>query len=52
MWVQEDSKGRKRRITTTEMKYILNTTALATKAANFLKATELLGQFRSSNTVD
>ena len=52
IWIVEDSKGRKRRITTTNIRQILSTPILATKAANFLKATELLGQFGSSNTVD
>ena len=45
--MEEDGKKRKRRITTTDLKEILGTPAYAIKAAKLLKATELLGQFRS-----
>jgi ribonuclease HI len=50
IWVEEDDKGKKRPITKTNLREILNTPAYATKAAKFLMATGLLGQFRSDTT--
>jgi ribonuclease HI len=51
LWMEGDGK-RKRRITSTSLKVILSTPAYAIKAAKFLKATGLLGQFRSCETTD
>ena len=52
IWIVEDSKGRKRQITMINIRQILSTPILVIKAANFLKATELLRQFGNSNMVD
>jgi ribonuclease HI len=52
VWWEEDKNGRKKRITKTNIREILNTPAYAGKAAKLLKATELLEQFRSQNTAD
>jgi len=51
LWTEGDGDG-KRRITLTNLKVILSTPTYAIKAAKFLKATGLLGQFRSCNTMD
>jgi hypothetical protein len=47
LWTEVDERGRKRRIRTTNLGEILNTPELAIKAAKLIKATGLLGQFRS-----
>jgi ribonuclease HI len=52
MWREEDKNGRMKRITRTNLRDILNTLAYANKAAKFLMATGLLGQFRSLDTVE
>jgi hypothetical protein len=49
---QLDDKGRQRPITKTDLREILSTPAYATKAAKFLKATGLLGQFRGCDTTE
>jgi hypothetical protein len=52
MWWVKDKDGRKRRIKSTNLRDILNSPAYAIKAAKLLKATGLLGQFRSCDTTD
>jgi ribonuclease HI len=52
IWTEEDDNGRKKRIRTTDLREILSTPAYATKAAKLMKATGLLGQFRSCDTTD
>jgi hypothetical protein len=52
LWIEDDKEGRKKRISTTSLKEILNTPRYATKAAKLVKATGLLGQFRSCNSTD
>jgi hypothetical protein len=52
LWTEENKEGRKKWISTTSLKEILNTPRYATKAAKFLKATGLLGQFRSCDSID
>ncbi|KAI9772533.1 MAG: hypothetical protein M1840_000738 [Geoglossum simile] len=47
LWKEEDEKGKSRRITSTDIRHILNTSAIARKAASILQATGLLRQFRS-----
>jgi hypothetical protein len=50
--MEENKEGRKKRISTTSLKEILNTPRYATKAVKLLKATGLLGQFRSCDSTD
>jgi ribonuclease HI len=47
LWKEEDERGKSRRITSTDIRHILNTPAIARKAASILQATGLLRQFRS-----
>jgi hypothetical protein len=52
LWVEENGKGRTRRIRTTDLKEILNTPKYAIKATKFIMATRLLRQFGSCNIVE